>query len=170
MRRSIAASIRATLLLALLPVLLLALLLPGRPSRADEPAKKEKWVPLFNGKNLDGWTPKIRGHKLGDNYANTFRVEKGILKVSYDGYKKFDNKFGHLFYKKKFSHYVLRVEYRFVGKQCPGGEGWAERNSGAMFHCQAPETMGIDQSFPVSIEAQFLGGLGKGKRPTLSVC
>ena len=131
---------------------------------------KEEWKPLFNGKDLDGWTPKIRGHELGTNFARTFRVEDGILKVSYDGYKGFNNQFGHLFYKDKFSHYILRVEYRFVGEQCKGGPSWATRNSGLMFHCQPPATMGKDQSFPVSVEAQFLGGLGKGPRPTGSVC
>ena len=63
-----------------------------------------------------------------------------------------------------------RVEYRFVGEQCQGGPGWAIRNSGVMFHCQAPETMRKDQDFPVSIEVQFLGGRGKGKRPTANMC
>ena len=33
-----------------------------------------------------------------------------------------------------------------------------------MFHCQPPETMRKDQDFPVSIEVQFLGGLGQGNR------
>src|SRR5262249_51076522 len=138
---------------------------PGAPGE-----KKEEWRKLFNGKDLTGWTPKIRGHKLGDNFAKTFRVEDGILKVKYDGYKEFNNQFGHLFFKEKFSHYIIRVEYRFVGEQCKGGPEWALRNSGIMFHCQSPESMGKDQSFPVSIEAQLLGGVGKGKRTTLSVC
>lgn len=133
-------------------------------------AEEGRWVPLFNGKDLTGWTPKITGYKLGDNYANTFRVEDGVLKVSYDEYKQFDGKFGHLFYKDKYSHYIVRVEYRFVGDQAKGGPGWATRNSGVMFHCQAPATMRVQQEFPVSIEAQFLGGLGKGNRPTGSVC
>jgi hypothetical protein len=132
--------------------------------------KKSEWVPLFNGKNLDGWTPKITGYELGENYADTFRVEDGILRVKYDKYPQFDGKFGHLFYKDKFSHYIARVEYRFVGDQCKGGPDWAFRNSGLMFHCQPPETMGKDQKFPVSIEAQFLGGNGKDPRPTGSVC
>jgi len=43
-----------------------------------------RWISLFNGKNLDGWTPKIAGYELGDNYGNTFRVEDGVLKVAYD--------------------------------------------------------------------------------------
>jgi hypothetical protein len=133
-------------------------------------APQEQWVPLFNGKDLDGWTPKIAGHDLGENYNDTFRVENGVLKVAYDKYAKFDNKFGHLFYKEPFSHYRLRLEYRFVGEQCPGGPSWAIRNSGVMIHGQAPETMGKNQSFPVSIEVQFLGGNGKDPRPTGNLC
>src|SRR6266404_2709699 len=81
------------------------------------------WVSLFNGKDLSGWTPKIKGYELGNNFGDTFRVEDGVMKVSYDQYQKFDRKFGHIFYKDKFSHYRLRVEYRFVGEQCAGGEG-----------------------------------------------
>lgn len=137
---------------------------------SGEDAKKEKWISLFNGKDLTGWTPKIKGFEAGDNHNDTFRVEDGILKVSYDRYGTFDGKFGHLFYKDSFSHYVLRLEYRFVGEQCKGGPGWAVRNSGIMFHCQSPRSMRKDQDFPVSIEAQFLGGTGKGDRPTGSVC
>ena len=131
---------------------------------------KDEWVPLFNGKDLAGWTPKITGFALGENHADTFRVEDGLLKVRYDQYKSFDGKFGHLFYKDKFSHYVARIEYRFVGDQCPGGPGWAVRNSGLMFHCQDPKTMRKEQEFPVSIEAQFLGGPEKGERTTNNLC
>mgnify|MGYP000086800208 CR=1 FL=1 len=135
-----------------------------------EEKAEENWIPLFNGKNLDGWIPKFTGYKLGENVGNTFRVEDGVLKVAYDQYKTFDNRFGHLFYRTPFSHYRLRVEYRFVGEQVAGGAGWAYRNSGMMLHCQDPNTMTKDQSFPVSIEAQLLGGDGRNKRPTLSVC
>lgn len=134
--------------------------------------KKEapEWIELFNGKDLADWTPKIRTHELGVNYANTFRVEDGLMKVRYDGYSQFDRQYGHIFYKQPFSYYLLTVEYRFVGEQCPGGEGWALRNSGAMLHGQDPKTMLKDQDFPISIEAQFLGGNGKDKRSTCNLC
>jgi hypothetical protein len=128
------------------------------------------WIPLFNGKNLDGWTPKIAGYPLGENFGDTFRVENGVLKVSYDKYETFGDRFGHLFYKEPFSHYRLRIEYRFVGDQVPGGPDWAFRNSGVMLHCQAPETMAKDQHFPVSVEAQFLGGRETGERTTANLC
>ena len=99
------------------------------------------------------------------------RVEGGVLKVAYDKYGgKFAGKFGHIYYKDKFSHYILRVEYRFVGEQVPGGPGWALRNSGVMIHGQSAESMGKDQSFPVSIEVQLLGGTGSGNRTTGNLC
>lgn len=132
--------------------------------------KSPKWVQLFNGKDLKDWEPKITGYALNDNFANTFSVENGVIKVKYDGYSSFDERFGHLFYKKKFSYYLLGVEYRFVGEQCKNGPGWALRNSGVMLHCQAPETMGKNQDFPISLEAQLLGGNGKDERTTLNLC
>lgn len=128
------------------------------------------WINLFNGKDLRDWTVKIAKHDVGENYANTFRVENGMLKVNYDGYDNFDKQYGHIFYKKPFSYYLLKVEYRFVGEQAKGGEGWATRNSGAMLHSQDPRTMLKDQDFPISIEAQILGGDGKNERHTSNVC
>jgi len=132
--------------------------------------KKENWIQLFNGKDLNDWVIKIKGSPIGENYKNTFRVEEGIIKVSYSEYEKFNGEFGHIYYKTPFSSYKLRVEYRFTGVQCPGGPGWAFRNSGIMFHCQTPESILLDQDFPVCIETQFLGGPGVGERPTMNVC
>jgi hypothetical protein len=136
---------------------------------ADEP-DQEQWVTLFNGRDLTGWTPKITGYKLGDNFADTFRVRDGAIAVDYQGYDQFNGRFGHLFYERSFSHYRLKLEYRFLGDQVPGGPGWAVRNSGVMFHCPDPKTMRIDQEFPVSLEAQVLGGDGQNPRTTGNVC
>ena len=63
---------------------------------------EENWISLFNGENLDDWIVKINGYKLHDNHLNTFRVENGTLKVSYDQYDNFTDEFGHLFYKTPF--------------------------------------------------------------------
>jgi hypothetical protein len=134
------------------------------------PAAAPKWQQMFDGKDLKGWDIKIRKHDLNDNYNNTFRVENGQLEVRYDKYTDFEQQYGHLFFKKQFSHYLIGVEYRFVGDQVNGGEGWALRNSGIMIHGQDPKTMGKDQDFPNSIEVQLLGGTGKGNRPTCNVC
>ena len=138
---------------------------------AQKKSKAEGWIQLFNGKNLDGWTVKIKDHPVNDNFGNTFRVENGIIKVSYDQYGgEFKNQFGHIFYKDKFSAYLLVVEYRFVGDQIKDGPGWAFRNSGMMLHGQTPESMSVDQDFPICLEAQLLGGNGKDTRTTNNLC
>lgn len=128
------------------------------------------WINLFNGKDLKNWTVKIAKHNVGENYANTFKVEDGLMKVGYEGYTDFNQQYGHIFYNKPFSYYLLKVQYRFVGEQVKGGEGWAYRNSGAMLHSQDPKTMLKDQDFPISIEGQILGGDGVNERHTSNVC
>ncbi len=143
---------------------------PGHLS-ADPAADAEpQWVSLFNGEDLSGWTPKITGYALGEDPLQTFRVEDGLLKVRYDRYDEFGGRFAHLFHDRRWSHYRMRVEYRFLGEQTPGGPGWAFRNSGVMVHGQPAETMLVDQDFPASIEIQLLGGDGSNPRPTANLC
>ena len=161
----------ATPLKLILP-LFSALLAGLSPSvLANDHGNKSEWLELFNGRNLDQWTAKITGQPLGQDRYQTFSVSDGLLKVRYHNYDAFDGQFGHLFYAQPFGHYELLIEYRFVGAQVSGGPAWAERNSGVMLHAQEPSTMTLDQDFPNSIEAQFLGGLSDNKpRPTGSVC
>jgi hypothetical protein len=105
---------------------LLALSAPLTAQPAD--ASREQWEAIFNGKNMDGWVVKLAHHDVGDNFADTFRVENGILKVAYDRYPEFGARFGHLFYRKKLSHFRLRVEYRFYGEQMKDGPRYAKLN------------------------------------------
>jgi len=137
---------------------------------ADNPGEAGRWVSLFNGKNLDGWTAKITNHPLGENFADTFRVEDGILKVSYDKYDKFAGQFGHLYSNNAYSHYILRLEYRFAGTKAPDAPSWTNFNSGVMIHAQSPLGITLDQLFPVSMEVQFLADEGKGPRATGNMC
>lgn len=159
-----------SLSLSLLLALTCVVALQAEDKKTTEP--KGEWIQLFNGKDLTGWVPKVRYHEAGENPGNTFRVEDGLLTVSYaDGYEDgFNETFGHLFYEKPFSNYRLRVEYRFIGDQCKGGPGWAFRNSGVMIHGESPQDMGKDQNFPASIEVQLLGGRVTGSRPTANLC
>lgn len=117
---------------------------------------KEEWVSLFNGKNLDGWTVKINGSPMNENTHNTFYVEDGILKVSYDEYEKFDMQFGHIFTNIAYSHYIIRVDYKFFGSGMADAPHYTKLNSGVMLHAQSPQSMRINQGFPVSLEGQFL--------------
>lgn len=155
---------------------LTALVLTGcknRPAEADMPVYDKPviaWETLFDGNNLDQWTPKIKGQEPGVDTLNTFVARDGMISVDYSKYGTFNNRFGHLFYKKPYTAYYLSLEYRFKEEQLPDGEGWAYKNSGVMFHAQPPGSMLRDQNFPVCLEGQFLGGNGNDERPTMNLC
>src|SRR4051812_36143289 len=118
----------------------------------SDPDARE-WLQLFDGKDLNGWKIKFAGHPLGENFRNTYRVENGVLEVRYDQWPDFNGEFGHIFYERPFSYYLVAAEYRFVGNQVKGAGpdlAWGIRNNGIMIHSQSPESMGLNQDFPIS--------------------
>lgn len=133
-----------------------ALAAHGTFAAETAPAAAKEWHALFNGKDLSGWTIKIANRPLNENYAETFRVDDGMLKVSYDRYQKFDMRFGHLYTNQPYSKYILRLEYRIVGQAIADAPHWAKLNSGVMIHSQSPLSLRLEQAFPVSMEFQFL--------------
>lgn len=133
--------------------------------------EKGEWISLFNGMDMNDWIVKINHHEVGVNFGNTFRVEDGILKVRYDQYENFNDQFGHLYYKQPFAFYHLIVEYRFAEEWQEDAPEYTIKNSGVMFHSQDPQTMLVDQDWPISVEMQFLADLGDGNpRPTGNMC
>ncbi|MDH5610427.1 MAG: DUF1080 domain-containing protein [Cyclobacteriaceae bacterium] len=139
---------------------------PPRPAQQVE----TQWVSLFDGKSLEGWTIRIVGKELNENFGNTFRVDSGLLKIRYDQYESFDGQFGALYYNTPFTNYRLRVEYRFVGQTAPGAPEWGYRDSGVQYHGQSPQAMEAGQSFPVCLEYNLLGGNGTDERPNGQIC
>ena len=131
---------------------------------------QEEWIALFNGEDLSDWTIKFANQDLDVNFRNTFRVKDRMIRIAYDSYNTFDDAYAHMYFKKPFSYYKLRFDYRFTGQQVKGGENWNVRNSGIMLHSQSAESNDYGQYFPVSIEIQLLGGLDTGKRTTGNVC
>lgn len=142
-------------------------------SSSNVGANKEEgeWMSLFNGKNLDGWTPKIQHHQVGDNFANTFRVVDGVIQVNYGEYTEFNERYGHLFYEQPFSSFHLKWEYRFTEEWLTDAPDYTYRNSGVMFHSQDPHTILLEQDWPISVEFQMLADAGDGHpRPTGNMC
>jgi hypothetical protein len=133
-------------------------------------AKEAKWETVFDGKTLEGWTPKIAGHAIGEDPLHTFVAQDGVIRVSYANYKKFDGAYGHLFWKEPLKAYRIRFEYRLFGEPLPDIKEWEISNSGLMFHAQAPETMRREQAFPVSLEFQLLGVPRPTEEPTGNLC
>lgn len=140
-------------------------------STASTPGNGE-WISLFDGKTIDNWIVKIHHHPVGTNFGNTFRVKDGVIQVRYDGYNgNFNEQYGHLYYQTPFSHYHLQLEYRFQDPWEKTAPSYTILNSGVMFHSQDPRTMPVEQDWPISVEMQFLAGLGDGNpRPTGNMC
>lgn len=147
------------LLLLLLPLFILSC----KTNKNVTAQKSPHWVSLFNGKNLDNWIPKIAGYKAGENFGNTFRVDSGILSTRYDAYGNFNNRFGALYYNKKFSNFRLKVEYRFVGDTVAGAPSWGYKDGGVQYYCQSPQSVAINQPFPLCLEYNLLGTKPSGE-------
>jgi hypothetical protein len=134
-------------------------------------ARENEWISLFNGKDLQDWTVKVHHHEFGMNFGNTFRAEEGMIKVRYDQYGDFNDQFAHLYYKEPLSYFHLALDYRFAGEQQKGAPSYTLLNSGVMFHAQDPRSILKEQDWPISVEMQFLAGLGDGQpRPTGNMC
>jgi len=91
----------------------------------------------------------------------------------YDKYEngKFGERFGHLFYQKPFSSFILKFEHKFLDEWLEGAPIFTFRNSGVMFHLQSPHTINKEQNWPFSVEYQLLAEEKEGEsRPTGSMC
>lgn len=148
-----------------------ALLFFAGCSQSSKTTDSSEWIKLSNGKDINDWIVKVNHHEPGVNFGNTFRVEDGMIKVRYDQYEDYNDQFAHLYYKTPFSHFHLKLEYHFTGELQKGAPDYTVLNSGVMFHSQDPREMLKDQNWPISVEMQFLAGLGDGNpRPTGNMC
>ncbi len=104
---------------------------------SDHAFGAEASIPLFNGKDLDGWHADIPAKDTDANVANAFIVRDGNL-VSLGDPR------GHLITDDSHENYRLEVEYRFAGE--PG-------NCGVLVHASTPRA--LYKMFPKSIEVQL---------------
>jgi hypothetical protein len=122
-------------------------------------AEDTAWVSMYNGKDLDGWTPYFAKKGLA-NPDSTFQYSpEGYLFVNQRLGKDVTG-FGHMFYtKKKLSYYIARAVYRFTSEGAAPGfmpSSDQPQNNGLMIHSQDPKTMN-GKDFPTSAECQLLG-------------
>ncbi len=92
-------------------------------------------IPLFNGHNLDGWKPVLSDTSYSP--SQVWSVQNGILRCE-------GKPNGYLRTTRPFSHYKLRLEWRWPDEPT---------NSGVLLHATGP-----DQVWPTAIEAQLRSG------------
>lgn len=98
----------------------------------------DRVIPLFNGRDLSGWTADVPAKDTNPNAPDSFIVRNGML-VSLGEPR------GHLLTNSTYRDYRLVVEYRF-----PGSGG----NCGVLVH--ASRLRALSKMFPQSIEVQMM--------------
>ncbi|MDB4740191.1 DUF1080 domain-containing protein [Akkermansiaceae bacterium] len=131
--------------------LLAAGLLAVLPSHAEE-----GFVPLFDGKSLDNWT-SARALAGGESAYSVNEAEKAIH--VYAG-KEADSKqeTDCLNTKLEFSHFILKLEYKWLGKRFAPRADW-DRDAGLLFHVHGD----LKKVWPMSLEMQI--GESAGDKP-----
>ena len=120
----------------LLPIAAVTLLLQA--SAADQAVTPSRVTPLFNGRDLSGWTADVPERDTNPSARDSFIVRNGLL-VSLGTPQ------GHLLTDRVYQNYRLEVEYRFSAK--PG-------NCGVLIHASTPRA--LYKMFPQSIEVQLM--------------
>lgn len=108
---------------------------------------EEGWTTLFNGKNLDGWTP-------GNASASFFTAEQldgeGVIHVYPTQADQSTQGQGALRTNASYSSYVFHLEYKWGTKRFADRKD-KDRDNGICFHVTAP----LGDVWPTSVEFQL---------------
>src|SRR5207253_10286065 len=127
--------LRTPLALVVFAALTLAATTQPRSPAAD--AKASGFTPLFNGRDLTGWTTFLDPRFPDADPKKVWTIENGEIHC-------LGKPNGYLLTEKEYSDYVLRVQWRWPEK--PG-------NSGVFVHVSGP-----DKIWPRGVEAQLMSG------------
>ncbi len=133
-------SLQRTVLSALVSVVVFAALVAVLGQRHPGVADEEKWIPLFNGKDLSGWDTFIDPRAEGVKPEDIWSVKDGVIICQ-------GQVNGYLITQKEYDNYVLKLQWRWGEKIHRG------RNSGVFVHVVGPNRI-----WPKGIEAQLMSG------------
>ena len=106
-------------------------------------------IRLFNGKNLAGWHVAYRDEQMD---KNLFTVHDNMIHMYERQTEQSEQTFAGLITDESFSHYILRLEYKWGKKKFAPRESYV-RDSGVLFHVGQNESI-----WPTSVEFQIQEG------------
>jgi len=108
------------------------------------------WIPLFNGKNLDGWYSFLLTTGKNSDPKGIFKVENGMIHVlDVNDLLGRRESFGYLATNGEYSDVRIHIEYKWGNKRFPAGSD-GKRNSGLMYLFHAR-----DNVWPEALECQI---------------
>ena len=92
------------------------------PKAAAKPAgaagqSQEHWVPLFNGRNLDGWYTFLQKHGKNSDPDRVITIEDGAIHLYKDAADGSHVVMGYIGTEKEYGNYHLRLQYRWGTKK-----------------------------------------------------
>jgi type 1 glutamine amidotransferase len=143
------------LFLGLKICLLLVLSVASRSNLIASPTQSltdAGWIPLFNGKNLDGWYTWLPSTGRDNDPKGVFKVEDGVLHILDLPETDQEQEFGYIATSNEYSNYRLRFQYRWGSKRFTP-RAHDPRDSGLLYHFTGP-----DRIWPASVECQVQEG------------
>ncbi|MCP5538205.1 MAG: DUF1080 domain-containing protein [Akkermansiaceae bacterium] len=110
---------------------------------------EEGFVPLFNGENLQGWTA-ARSKGKGDTGAFSVNQKEKAIHVYAGREAGTEQTTDCLNTDATFSHYILKLEYKWLGKRFAPRTDW-DRDAGLLFHAHG----NLRKVWPHSFEMQI---------------
>ncbi|MCM8530641.1 MAG: DUF1080 domain-containing protein [Lentisphaeraceae bacterium] len=132
-------------------ILLLSIFLLSSLSAADQ----EKWISLFNGKDLSGWEVFVRNSPSHTDEKKYFQVHNGNMHFYKDSSTDVKQEFGVIQTKQEFSHYKLRFEYLWGTKRFKPRHKRL-RDTGLLIHAhETDRSKWRMNAWPISMECQI---------------
>jgi hypothetical protein len=128
------------------------------PETALEPAAKpspaasqpnQRWVPLFNGRNLDGWYTFLQKHGKNSDPDRVIAIEDGAIHLYKHASEGSQVVMGYIATDKEYSNYRLRMQYRWGTKKFQPRYK-LKRDAGVYYHIIGPDAV-----WPRSLQFQI---------------
>jgi hypothetical protein len=115
----------------------------------DPPKSDERWLPLFNGRNLDGWYTFLQKHGKNSDPDHVITIEDGAIHLYKDAEEGSQVVMGYIGTEKEYANYHLRLQYRWGTKKFAPRHK-LKRDAGLYYHIIGPDAV-----WPRSLQYQI---------------
>lgn len=122
----------------------------AKPANTEE--KENPWVPLFNGKNMEGFYTYMQRSGKNVDPQGYYKVENGMLHLMDIPQTTATQETGYFATEKSYGNCRLRIEYKWGPKKFAPNAN--THDSGVLYFCN-----GADKLWPSTLEFQVADGL-----------
>ncbi len=114
---------------------------PSRaPAAAQEPKKPERWIALFNGRDLSGWYTFLQKHGKDRDPDHVITIEDDAFHLYKDAADGTQVVMGYISTDKEYGNYHFRFEYRWGTKKFQPRYA-LKRDAGIYYHMNGPDAV-----------------------------